>query len=150
MILNKKIKLEDIKFYDVEESFGMGGPSLGRMKIKGKRVRNKFFADNDRYSFGQHFICLVEYKGERLENRKFLNIISYQKRKKDFRIILIDTQSEDIFESEPLSEALFVEEMTNNKITYYEAFHNGIQDFKREIEFNGNNFKKIEPNQFFE
>lgn len=150
MILNKKIKLEDIKFYDVEESFGMGGPFLGRVEIKGKRVRNKFFADNDKYLLDQKFISLVEYKGEKFENRTFLNIIKYQRRVKDFRIILINTQSEDIFESKYLAEALFVEEMKNNIIIYYEAFHNEIQYFKRKIEFNEDNFQRINLAQFFE
>lgn len=150
MIPNKKIKLEDIKFYDVEESFGMGGPFLGRMEIRGKRTRSKFFADNNKYLLDQKFISLVEYKGERFENRNFFNIINYQKKVKDFRIILIDTQTEDIFESDFLGEALFVEEIKNNKIIYYKAFHNGIQHFIKEIEFNETNFKKIEPNQFFE
>jgi|GEM_PF-2707129 len=145
----REIMLENLKYEDVQESFGMGGPYLGELKINGKKVRNKFLVDNEKYSANFKFICLVQYKGRKLLGKNFLKIFTFQVRKKDFRIVLINSETEEIFESNFLGEALFVEKMQDNKIIYFEAFHYGIEKFKREIEFNDINFKKVNAIKFY-
>ncbi len=145
----KRIKLEDIKYENIQESFGMGGPSLGSLKIKGEKVRNLFLVDNEKYSIDHRFILLVEYRGKEIVNRKVLKVINVKKRIRSCRIIILDIKTKEIYESLHLGESLFVEEMKGNRITYFKAFHNGIEKFKAHIIFNSENFHKISEEDFY-
>ncbi len=130
--------LVDIKYHDVQESFGMGGPYLGELEFKGKLITGKFLADSEIFSGDKERIVFSRYLGQYTTG--FLGL----RTKYDFRIFVYDIKENRFYQSKNSYDCLSIEKMTGNFITFYHAFHTTYSDYRDTIEFSFENFERIE------
>lgn len=134
----KMFDLAQIKYHNVQESFGMGGPYIGELEFKGKMISGKFLADSETLNTDKNMIVFSRFLAQ--NSTRFLGL----KTKRDFRILLYDVVRDKFFQSKKSFECLAIEKMENNLITYHKAFHTEIEKFRDSIEFNEINFDEIE------
>lgn len=134
----KMFDLAQIKYQNVQESFGMGGPYIGELEFKGKLISGKFLADSETLNKDKNMIVFSRFLTQ--DSAGFLGL----KTKRDFRIFLYDVVKDKFFQSKKSFECLAIEKMENNLITFHKAFHTEIEKFRDSIEFNETNFDEIE------
>lgn len=130
--------LAQIKYHNVQESFGMGGPYLAELEFKGKLISGKFLADSETLNEDKSKIVFSRFLTQ--YSAGFLGL----KTKRDFRIFIYDTNDDKFFQSKESFECLAIEKMESNRITFHKAFHTEIEKFRDSIEFNTTNFNEIE------
>ncbi|MEN8194531.1 MAG: hypothetical protein ABFS12_17055 [Bacteroidota bacterium] len=130
--------LEQIKYHNIQESFGMGGPYLGELEFNGNDISGKFLADSEILNEDKSKIVfsrlLTQYSGG------FQGL----KSKRDFRIFIYDTNENKFFQSKESFECLAIEKMERNQITFHRSFHTKIYKYRDSIDFNMTNFDEIE------
>ncbi len=144
------IKLEDINYQNVEESFGMGGPLMGDVYLQENKLKGRFLVDNDKYSDDKQYLLLSRWRGEIEIHTKILGFIPMVRLGKDFRIVIIERATNKIYQSQTIESALYIVNMLNGLITYYQAFHDGIKKFERSMNFSEETFKEITDNEIYE
>ncbi len=133
-----KLDLAQIKYHNVQESFGMGGPYIGELEFQEKLISGKFLADSETLNEDRSKVVFSRFLTQ--YSAGFLGL----KTKRDFRIFIYDTNEDKFFQSKESFECLAIEKMESNQITYYEAFHTEVDKYRDSIEFNTTNFEEIE------
>jgi hypothetical protein len=119
----------DIKYFDVRESIGMGGPFLGRLSINGCVIPGRFLVDNEKVISSQKCIVFSRLVGEGF--------------KRDFRIFIYNAGDERFFQSKTSYTCLAIEEMKDELITFHKAFHTSFSEYRDSIEFNRSHFEEV-------
>lgn len=130
--------LTGVKYNNVQESFEMGGPYIGELEFHGKLVEGKFLADGEKLSQDKSKLVFSQHLG--FYNKGFLGL----KTIREFRILVYDENTNSFFRSKTQYEALAIEKMKDDIITFHIAFHTEIDSYKRTIVFNEMNFNKVE------
>ncbi|UGS24494.1 hypothetical protein [Flavobacterium channae] len=128
---------KEIKYNNVQESFGMGGPYIGELEFKGKLLDGKFLADNKKLSLDKSRVVFSKYVGS-----KKTGLFGF-KSKREFKILIYDEPTNSFYQSKESFEALAIKSILNEDIVYHIAFHLEIKEFERHIKFNDQNFIKI-------
>jgi hypothetical protein len=136
------MKLSGIKYNNVQESFGMGGPYIGNLEFQGKPINGEFLADGEKLSQDKSKFVFSQYLG--FKKAGFLGIKTIQ----EFRIIIYDEKTTSFYQSQAQYEALAIENMIGDIITFHNAFHTDMERYKRTIRFTDENFYRIEMNSF--
>ena len=126
--------LSEIKYFDVNESFGMGGPYIGKLEFQGKIIDGKYLADNEKLSKDKSKIIFSKYIGTKKAGILGLRFI------KEFKILIYDDLTHFWYQSRNSFEALAIENMVESTITFHIAFHTETTKFRRQVEFNLQNF----------
>jgi hypothetical protein len=129
--------LTEIKYHDVQESFGMSGPYIGNLEFRGKMIDGQFLADGEKLSEDKKRIVFSKYLGFKKKGILRQNTI------REFRILIYDEPTDSFYQSRTKYEALAIESMIGNKIMFHLAFHTEIKSYQRELDFNDQNFEKI-------
>ena len=74
--------LAQIRYHNVQESFGMGGPYIGELEFKGKLISGKFLADSETLNKDKNMIVFSRFLTQ--YSAGLLGL----KTKRDFRILL--------------------------------------------------------------
>lgn len=119
----------DIKYFDVRESLGMGGPYLGKLSINGCVIPGRFPADNEKVICSHGCIVFSRLVGEEF--------------KRDFRIFIYKVRDEKFFQSKTSYTCLAIEEMNDKLITFHRAFHTSSSEYRDSIEFNRSHFEEV-------
>lgn len=138
--------LSEIIYHDVNESFGMGGPYIGKLEFHGEMIEGEFLADNEKLSNDKSRLVFSKYNGTKKTG--FFGLKSIR----DFKILIYDELTNSWYESKQSFEALAIENMVENIITFHIAFHTEFAKFRRQVGFNLQNFIEInKPNnqQFY-
>jgi len=131
--------LKGVKYHEVQESFAMGGPYIGKLEFRSVFLESEYLADGEKLSEDRSKIVFSKYLG-------FSKKGIFRKVKRDFRILVYEELTDAFFQSRNSFEALAIERMINNQITFHVAFHTKIKRFERVIEFNERNFERITSN----
>ena len=129
----------DIKFTEGQESFGMGGPCLGICFLNHRQLEKQFLVDNFIFTPDKRYIALNRYSD-----------ISVWAKDREFKIVVADIENHRYFISKKGLRSLFLESMDEDRIVFYEAFHDNIADFKRTIDFSRDTFDEIKESDMFE
>ena len=135
--------LSGIIYHDVEESFRMAGPYMGTLNFKGQFLNGRFLADGERLSQDKRKLIFSRFVGVRKSGLFGLGS------QRMFHILIYDEIEDEFYQSVKSYECLAIERMEDKVITFHEAFHTSTDEFKQTIEFNENNFKKIEKGILF-
>jgi hypothetical protein len=130
--------LSKIKYHNVQESFGMGGPYIGQLEFNGKMISKKFLADSETVSSDKTKIIFSRFVNQ--EKSGFLGL----RIRRDFRIFIYDEPTNCYYQSKDSFDCLAIEKMEGDIIIFHKAFHTSIDKFRDSIEFNDKNFDKIE------
>lgn len=129
--------MSEIKYIEIEESFGMGGPYLGKLEFQGKILDGKYIADGEKISNDSTKVIFSKFLG-------YYQVGSLLKvSKRDFRILVFEKPTMSFFQSIASFELLCIKKMEGNIITFHKAFHTKIHDFENQIEFDEKNFEKL-------
>lgn len=127
-----------IEFKNGQESFGMSGPWLGDLFINNVKLKGKFLVDNQVTSEdNRYFIFSKYYEPKEI---KFLNLISFTSNNRVFKIFVFDTIQNIFYEEINKHRALYIEGVSENLISFHNAFHNKMTRFLDTILFNDVNF----------
>ena len=130
--------LSGIIYKNVQESFGMGGPYIGELKFQGKKINGEFLADGEKLSQDKSKLVFSQYLGFEHKGILGLRVV------REFRILVYDEETNSFYQSKTQYEALSIEKMTGQAITFHLAFHTDIDIYRRTLDFNENNFNPIE------
>ncbi len=144
--MNRKIKIE---FGEPDQYFNMSGPALAPLSLDGRLLQGKYLLNHCAYSDEGRYLLLSKYCQGYFETRRFL-FVPRRKKIICFRILIYDVQNNIYYQQKSYQRCLFVESMTADKITYYEAFHNELVEFKRELLFDSSTFEVIEETGVFQ
>lgn len=134
--------ISGIKYNNVQESFGMGGPYIGDLEFQGKSINGKFLADGEKLSKDKSKLIFSQYLG--LKRVGFFG----NKTIREFRILIYDQETNSFYQSKEQYEALVIENMIGDIITFHIAFHTEMERHKRTIRFTDENFHRVEMNSF--
>ncbi|UTW62662.1 hypothetical protein KFE98_00460 [bacterium SCSIO 12741] len=132
------MRLSNLRYQDVEESFGMGGPYLGTLEFNGEILNRRFLANGEKLSLNKTKIVLAQYSGNRNDGILGLSL------QRVFHIVVYDEVVDEFYQSIDSFESLTIEKMEGNLITFHEAFHTSLNEFKRTVKFTEKNFNKME------
>ena len=116
----------------------MGGPFIGKLEFQDKLMECEYLADGEKLSADKNRIVFSKYIGSKKQG------IFGLKTKREFQILVYEERTNSFFQSKDTYEALAIEKIVNDKITFHIAFHTEMESFKREINFNEQNFNKLD------
>ena len=116
----------------------MGGPCIGRLEINGNLFDGEYLADGEKLSRDKTRIVFSKHLGFEKTGQFGLQI------KRDFRILIYDEPSDSFYQSKSSYEALSIENMVADKITFHVAFHTEMNTDRRDLDFNAQNFDIID------
>lgn len=135
----------DIKYLNSKESFGMSGPWIGQLQINNQMLEFEFLDNN--FVKSENGILYVfnrfRFKNEKV---KFLfNLLSTNHSKREFQILLFDSENEKWYLSNEIYESLFLTRMEKGQIYFTNAFHNDDEQMfpEKKIDFNDKYFNEI-------
>ena len=140
------IKLE---FGEPDQHFNMGGPFLSDLALNGRLLQGKYLVNHSVYSNDKRYLLLSKYIPDYFEMRKLL-FISKRKYLICFRILIYDNKNNEYYQQNNFQRCLFIQSMSDNNIVYYEAFHNELEKYKRELLFNSNTFTAIDQSKVYQ
>lgn len=110
-----------IKFIDAGEYFGMAGPWLSDCLYNDRKLKKKYLDQNLIASSDKQYLGLSQYTAPGKIN--VLGLFSWTPSIREFRIVIINTKTAEIFISKNKYDALYLENVTENKIVFYPTFH---------------------------
>ena len=135
----------EIKYLNSKECFGMSGPWIGQLQINNQILEFKFldnnFVKNENgilYAFNR-----FRFKNERV---KFLfNLLSTNHSKREFQILLFDSENNKWYLSNEVYESLFLTRIVKGQVYFTNAFHNDNKQMfpEKKIDFNDKYFNEI-------
>jgi hypothetical protein len=148
-VLPERIQIsENLRFENVKELFDFSETLIGDVYLFNKKLRQKFLVNNFIISHQRGFVVLSQYI--KPGPAKVLGIFNTEVNHPTFRIFICDLKNQEFYEQKSSMKALFIKRVFNNKILYYKAFHDNMEEFKRITRINDSNFKRISKNQVFE
>lgn len=133
----------NLKFDDVRQYWGMGGPFLADLYIDDKKLRGRFLLNHSVCSDSGRYILFSHFEGYLFERVALLGFIPFRRRRKCFRILVYDIEGDSFYSQLDYQQVLFLVSMTGTMIVYHEAFHAGMQEFRRDTQLDANHFRKI-------
>ena len=133
------MNLKRVIYIDVKEFFGMSGPYIGKLIFLDQLLHNEFVADAEKISEERDKIVFAQYLGQ--GKNGFLNLFW----KRIFKILVYNEKTKSFFQSKTNYEALCIEKMEKDVITFHKAFHTEMNEFRNNIQFNRKDFLEINP-----
>lgn len=131
------MELTEIIYHDVQESFGFGGPFIGKLEFQDAFLDGEYLVDGEKRSDDGGKVVFCKYIG--LSKRGIFGL----RTKRDFRMLVYDQSSDSFFQSKTGYEALSIDKMIGNKILFHVAFHTGTKHLERAILFDKEHFEEV-------
>ncbi|ASB49256.1 hypothetical protein [Alkalitalea saponilacus] len=115
------IKDTIFEFVNARQILNMGGPWVGDMNVDGKKSIGSVIIDNVVY-YGMHdSIYFIKYYGD-------INCC--------FAVCLYDLSRKEIYKFDKAFDMIFIKEISDNKLVYFDAFHEENDKYRRELSLN--------------
>jgi hypothetical protein len=144
-VVKKQFKIE---FTDPQESLGMGGPYLANCYLSDKKLKHRFLVDNYFFSKNENILFLNRYTTK--QQKKVLGLFNATANNRDFRIIACDLSLNCFYISIQTFDHLYLQEIKNDLIYYYVAFHSDLLAYQRTIPFTDKFFAKYDIKELYE
>lgn len=134
-----------IKYLNSKESFGMSGPWIGQLQINNQMLEFEFLDNNFVKSENGILYVFNRFKFKNEKANFLFNLLSTNHSKREFQILLFDSENEKWYLSNEIYESLFLTRMEKGQIYFTNAFHNDDEQMfpEKKIDFNDKYFNEI-------
>lgn len=116
-----------LAFNDLQEELKMGGPQVGVVTLNGRKLEGRFSIPP---VMSESKVCLSKF------------VTSFWKA--SFKIIILDFEGHSVFESRASYKLLYLKELRDHEVIFYEANHDKLEEYKRQLKINHQNFVKVD------
>jgi hypothetical protein len=128
----------------------MGGPYLGELSFHGRKMNGRFLMDHIIASQNNKYLLFSKWLPDFKKKVHLLGFFPYNRWCRCFKIFIYDTSSNTFYEQIGFQKCLYISSMIESNIIYHEAFHDQLEVYRREIEFNIHNFILVPENELYE
>lgn len=127
-----EIRGRKISFENPNQVINMGGPWVGSLFLDDRKILENVVLDNFFYnetSCRLYFVLYHEISNWQIDNY--------------FSIIFLDLNSNDLFEYELKFSQVYIKNIENHELIYFDAFHDKNDSKKNILNLNGLEFRKV-------
>jgi hypothetical protein len=105
----------EIKYSNANESFGMSGPWIGQLQIDNQILKFEFLDNNFVKNENGILYAFNRFRFKKEEVKFFFNLFSTNHSKREFQILIFDSENDKWYLSNEIYESLFLTRMEMDK-----------------------------------